>query len=150
MENLKKDFIEGFLIGSTADASVYQRKKSEYIVEWEQKNRKWLETIKELAGKGRIRKVKTGYWRLVIYSKKLYTRHYSIFLCDKKFLEIISQILRNEFGIKSTVTKATKNEYSEIYALCIYSKNEILKFLRKIGTFHPGKIRKFKRLLQNP
>jgi len=33
------DFERGFLIGSTADASVYQRKKGEYIIEWAEKQR---------------------------------------------------------------------------------------------------------------
>ncbi len=183
-----EDFVEGFLIGSTADASVYQRKRSEYIIEWEQKNREWLVTIKDLTGKGRIRKVKAKYWRLVIYSKDLYVKHRSvfskikeiaekskdfkrgfirglfdaegsvhtsryqlrIFFRNKELLKIISQILEDDFDIKSTVVKAVKNKSSEIYALCIYSKREISNFFRKFGSCHPEKIRKMKHLLRSP
>ena len=182
------DFERGFLIGSTADASVYQRKKGEYIIEWEQKNREWLEKIKEIAGKGRIRKTSAGYWRLVIYSKKIYMDHYltfseiekilqasiefkkgfirglfdaegsvhasrfqiRIFCCIEEILEIVSKILKEDFGIKSTVSRATKNEFSDVFALCIYSKREIRKFLEKIGSFHPEKVKKLKKLLRSP
>lgn len=73
-----------------------------------------------------------------------------IFLCIKEILEVVSKILKEDFGIKSTISRATKNELSEVFALCIYSKKEIRKFFEKIGSFHPEKIRRFKRLLRNP
>jgi len=76
-ENLISDFY-GFLVGASEDAAVYQKKrKNEYIVEIEQKNKEWLEFVQDVVlkhfGKSiSIRKTNKDVYRLTIYSKDFF------------------------------------------------------------------------------
>lgn len=73
-----KEHEKGFVFGASEDGTIYYRKnKNEYGLEIEQKYEDWLEIVQEalLAGfqkQSRIRKRGNGYFRLVVYSKKLY------------------------------------------------------------------------------
>lgn len=79
-----------FILGALEDASLIQRKvKGEYLVEFEQKNRKWLEIIAEcfekcFGLKPVIKQRKRGYFRVRVYSKSVF---HTLIKERKRFLE---------------------------------------------------------------
>ena len=68
-----------FLLGALEDAALISRpEKGEYVIEMEQKNKKWLEivasSVEAIFGKKpKIKKRKRGYYRLRFYSKEAYS-----------------------------------------------------------------------------
>jgi hypothetical protein len=75
------EFEKGFIFGAFEDGLIYfQRYKSAYVIEIEQKYVEWLETIKKATMvntygnkvKPKIYQRKNGYYRLQCYSKAIY------------------------------------------------------------------------------
>ncbi len=69
---------KGFIVGASEDGIVYYREsKNEYGLEIDQKSSEWLEVVqtkleKAYDKKSRIRKTTKGYFRLNVYSKRIY------------------------------------------------------------------------------
>lgn len=70
-----------YLFGAAGDATLHYRKdRAEYSIEYEQKNREWLENsiaprVLRLLGKNaKVKKRKSGLFRLRFYSKGTYCR----------------------------------------------------------------------------
>ena len=67
-----------YLLGALGDASItYRKKKGEYCIEYEQKNKKWLEQsiiprIEKLYKKVSVKQRKSGLYRVRLYSKRAY------------------------------------------------------------------------------
>ena len=93
-----QDQEKGFVLGACEDGTVYFKKnRNQYTIEIEQKNPQWLGVVQKavlMAYKKRsiIYKTPKGYYRLLIYSKKIYsdlvpkrTNHLSILAERKKY-----------------------------------------------------------------
>lgn len=66
-----------YVLGACADAYIGVRKqKGEYVMEFYQKNRRWLQIVSEHLGNlghtANIQRYKRRYYRMVVYSKRLY------------------------------------------------------------------------------
>ena len=116
-----------FLMGALGDGSLPNRLyRSDYTIEFEQKNKEWLETISKIFrnyfGKtSKITKTKKGYYRLRVYSKKIYNQ---IKYHRSNLQQIKSKKLKKEFirGFLDAEATVHKNRY----VIVVYNKNKNL------------------------
>ena len=108
----KRNLIErnkGFIVGASEDGTLYlDAKKNAYILEIEQNNREWLETIKKTFliaynKNCKIDKKKTGYFRLSCYSKQIYGELLEI---RKSFSKILNKSKDYKIGFLQGVFDA--------------------------------------------
>ncbi len=146
------DLIEkGFVFGASEDGTVYHRpSRNQYNIEIEQKVQKWLEIVKKAVQKTynknvRIARTSKGYFRLLVYSKKLHNdlksfrKDYSKILTENKDFQ--TGFLRGFFDAEGTV-------HNKRYSIRVASKNKqtilvikkmLNKFNIKTGKIHADK-----------
>jgi intein-encoded DNA endonuclease-like protein len=143
------EFEQGFIFGAFEDGLIYfQKYKSAYVVEIEQKYKKWLETLKKamvnIYGKKikiTIYQRKNGYYRLQCYSKAIYLdmkqHRKNVSLIKKSSTEFQRGYLRGVFDAEGYVNGKQR-------MIAAYSINEKLiklwvHLLNKLGI-SPGKV----------
>ncbi len=143
---------KGFIIGACEDGVLYySRKKNAYILEIEQDNKEWLETIQKafLVAYNKyckIDKKKSGYFRLSCYSKKVYK---DLIEERKDFSRILKKSKYYKIGFLQGVFDAEGSVHNNRLCVRIYSKNKkliltIQRLLEQL-TITTGKIHVDKR-----
>lgn len=142
--NMDDDF--AYLLGASGDATLtYRKRKGEYCIEFEQKNRQWLQKsivprIAKLYGKRlRVRRRKSGLYRVRLYSKAAYLQF-------RQCLGSIGQMLFQKRGAQVNYVRgffdaegsAPRRAESTQYRLQFYQKDRkplviISKILLKCG-----------------
>lgn len=121
-----------FIIGAFGDGCLTSRpKRGDYSIEFEQKNKQWLESLskkfKKVFGKSsEVKKTSKGYYRFRVYSKNIFFRL-------KDLLENISQITNEKTEAKTSFLRgifdAEGSVHKNRYAIVLTNKDRELIFL---------------------
>lgn len=120
---------KGFIIGACEDGTSYHNpRKSAYILEIEQNNKNWLETVKKAFlivynKKCKIDGKKTGYFRLSCYSKQVYKDLIEI---RKNFSKILKKSKYYKVGFLQGIYDAEGSVHNKRLCIRVYSNNKKL------------------------
>jgi len=127
---------KGFIVGASEDGVLYySHKKSAYILEIEQNNKEWLETVKKAFliaynKNCKIDKKKSGYSRLSCYSKKVYN---DLIEARKNFSMVLKESKHYKIGFLQGVFDAEGSVHNKRLCIRIYSKNkELISTIQKL------------------
>ena len=132
-----------YLIGAMGDGTTYITSDGHYVIEYGQRDRRWLEVLKSkvehLGFKAYIVHHKGKYWKLKIYSKEFHNTVSQIRINMQSELstlpiELFKAYVRGLFDAEGTITKHT----SKTARIRIAQKNKALleiiaKRLRELG-----------------
>lgn len=127
-----------FLVGAMGDGSLPDRAyKSDYTIEFDQKNKKWLDSVAKKFCKcfgkmPRIAKTKRGYYRLRLYSKNIYKQieYYVNNLQLIKSKDLRREFIKGFFDAEASVHKNRNSitVYNKNEKLIVFSKKALLQF----------------------
>ena len=125
---------KGFIVGACEDGTIYfSPKKNAYILEVEQNNIQWLQTLQTAFfvaynKKCRIDKKKSGYFRLSCYSKNIYN---DILNARKDFSRVLRKSDDYKIGFLQGVFDAEGSVHNKRLSIRVYSKKK--KLISLIG-----------------
>lgn len=142
--NLK---LKGFVFGSSEDGTIYFRKsRNQYNIEIEQRIPQWLEIVKIAIQRTynqnvRIAKTSKGYYRLLVYSKRLFNEIKSF---RKDYSTILSENKKFQIGFLQGFFDAEGTVHNKRYSIRVSSKEkskiQIMKKLLENLQIKTGKI----------
>ena len=132
-----------YLIGALGDGTLYVTSDGHYVVEYGQKDVRWLEVIREKAGclgyTTHIVRHKSNYWKAKIYSRELYM---TLLEVKSRLRDVVSALdmrlfvayVRGLFDAEGTITR----HYRKAVRIRIAQKNAellttIARRLREMG-----------------
>jgi intein-encoded DNA endonuclease-like protein len=106
-----------YLVGALGDGTLYTTSDGHYVVEYGQKDVRWLRVIEQKASclgyRTHIVKHKSSYWKAKIYSKELYT---ALSETKSRLHDLVNSFnaklfvayLRGLFDAEGTITRPTE------------------------------------------
>ena len=126
-----------FILGAMEDGCLIKRENiGDYTIEFDQKNKEWLEILNECFGKvfkktTHIKKTKRGYYRLSIHSKRIFDKLQKLMKSRMRLIEDSSisckaSFLRGVFDAESSV-------HPNRFVIALSNKDtDLLRFRKKL------------------